>query len=654
MWSLRNIPIKRKLTLVVMMTSSTALVLACAALFLYQFKTFQNTLEQELETLARIIGANSTAVVNLQLQSDANEVLSALKENQHLVGACIYLEDGSRFAEYVRPGAKPDFDAKPRPDGHYGSRDHLTYFGPILDEKSEAGAKRRIGTISLQSDFIGLRESLNLYGGIVALVLLASILGALMLTARLQRFISEPILALADAARAVSERKDYSVRAAKTSADELGVFTEAFNHMLAQIQEQDAALHKANEELEKRVHERTQELESQIAERKRAEEALSVSEVRFRSLVQSANDAIVLADWQARIISWNQGARNMFGYEEREVLGQPLSRIMPERYRESHRQGLERFRTTGETHVIGKTVELHGLRKNGSEFPLELNLSTWKTSEGTFFSGIIRNITERKQAEQKLAQQAQELARSNSELEQFAYVASHDLQEPLRMVANYTQLLARRYKDKLDPTAHEFIAFAVDGANRMQRLINDLLDYSRVGTRGKEFTATDCSSVLGHAIANLGGAIESARALVTNDDLPVVQADAGQLMQLFQNLIGNAVKFHGQDPPRVHVSAQSRAGEWLFAVRDNGIGIEPEYAERIFVIFQRLHGFSEYPGTGIGLSICKKIVERHGGRIWVESKPGAGSTFYFTIPIRSERNQSEQEEREHSTEKPPD
>lgn len=526
MWSLRNIPIKRKLTLVVMMTSSAALVLACAALFLYQLKTFQNTLQQELETLARIIGANSTAVVNLQLQSDANEVLSALKENQHLIGACIYLEDGSRFAEYVRPGAKPDFAPKPRPDGHYGSRDHLTYFGPILDEKSEAGAKRRIGTISLQSDFIGLRESLNLYGGIVALVLLASILGALVLTARLQRFISEPILALAGAARAVSERKDYSVRAAKTSADELGVFTEAFNHMLAQIQEQDAALHKANEELEKRVHERTKELELEIAERKRAE--------------------------------------------------------------------------------------------------------------------------------QKLARQAQELARSNSELEQFAYVASHDLQEPLRMVANYTQLLARRYKDKLDPTAHEFIAFAVDGANRMQRLINDLLDYSRVGTRGKEFTATDCSSVLGHAIANLGGAIESARALVTNDDLPVLQADPGQLAQLFQNLIGNAVKFHGPDPPRVHVSAVPREGEWLFSVRDNGIGIEPEYAERIFVIFQRLHGFSEYPGTGIGLSICKKIVERHGGRIWVESKPGAGATFHFTIPIRAERNQSEQEEREHSTEKPPD
>jgi light-regulated signal transduction histidine kinase (bacteriophytochrome) len=201
------------------------------------------------------------------------------------------------------------------------------------------------------------------------------------------------------------------------------------------------------------------------------------------------------------------------------------------------------------------------------------------------------------------------------------------------MVSSYTQLLARRYKGRLDATADEFIAYAVDGANRMQTLINDLLAYSRVGTRGKEFEPTDCTAVLNLALANLEAAIEESGAVVSHDSLPTVMADKWQIAQLLQNLIGNAIKYHGEAPPRVHVSAEQKENDWVFSVRDNGIGIDPQYAERIFVIFQRLHTRDEYPGTGIGLAICKKIVERHGGRVRVESRVGTGSTFYFTIPI---------------------
>lgn len=237
------------------------------------------------------------------------------------------------------------------------------------------------------------------------------------------------------------------------------------------------------------------------------------------------------------------------------------------------------------------------------------------------------------QLHDELQRYANALARSNTDLEQFAYVASHDLQEPLRMVSSYTQLLARRYQGRLDADADEFIGYAVDGATRMQRLIADLLTYSRVSTRGRELEPVNARNVFDEAVSNLRMAIEESDASVTHDDFPIVKADGTQLAQVFQNLIGNAIKFRRPgEPPRVHVSAKLDGKEWVFSVRDNGIGIEPEFIGRLFVIFQRLHTRDEYPGTGIGLAVCKKIVERHGGRIWVESEPGRGSTFYFTIP----------------------
>jgi light-regulated signal transduction histidine kinase (bacteriophytochrome) len=224
------------------------------------------------------------------------------------------------------------------------------------------------------------------------------------------------------------------------------------------------------------------------------------------------------------------------------------------------------------------------------------------------------------------------LERSNSELQNFAYIASHDLQEPLRMVASYMQLLSRRYKGKLDSDADEFIRFAVDGAQRMQSLINALLSYSRVGTQGKAFELTDCEKVLDGTLASLKKAIEESDAEITRGALPTVMGDPAQLGQLFQNLIGNAIKFRNHGRPAVRIAAERRGKEWLFSVADNGIGIDAKYAERVFVMFQRLHSKDDYPGTGIGLAVCKKIVERHGGKIWVESVPGAGSRFYFTIP----------------------
>ncbi|MCY1073983.1 ATP-binding protein [Archangium lansingense] len=272
--------------------------------------------------------------------------------------------------------------------------------------------------------------------------------------------------------------------------------------------------------------------------------------------------------------------------------------------------------------------QLVGVLAVFGQLPLEEEtLATLSTVADAVAQGL-----ERRRAEVSLQEHARELARSNEELQQFAYVASHDLQEPLRMVASYTQLLARRYKGKLDADADEFITYAVDGVNRMQQLIQDLLAYSRVGTRGHEFKPIDSGQALGKALANLKALVDETGATIIQGKLPQVMVDETQLTQLFQNLVGNALKFRGQRPPRVLVEAERQDNEWRFTVEDNGIGIEPQYYERIFVIFQRLHGKEEYPGTGIGLAICKKIVERHGGRIGLDSQPGQGTTFWFTLP----------------------
>jgi PAS domain S-box-containing protein len=371
-----------------------------------------------------------------------------------------------------------------------------------------------------------------------------------------------------------------------------------------------------------------------LSERRAMEAALRDAQARFDGIISISTDAIVSVDEGQRIVFFNQGAEQTFGYGADEVLGMPLEMLIPQRFRDDHHQEVSGFgRSPVRARRMGERGQISGLRKDGEEFPAEASISRYMLGGKRIFTAVLRDSTERQRTEEALARQAAELARSNSDLEQFAYVASHDLQEPLRMVASYTQLLGRRYADRLDDDAREFIGYAVDGVTRMQSLINDLLAYSRVGTRGDEFAETDTSAVLARVLATLGAAIEENDAVVSFDALPTIRADAGQLTQLFQNLIANAIKFRRPEvAPRVHIGAERQERGWLFSVRDNGIGIGPEYADRIFVIFQRLHSRSEYPGTGIGLSICKKIVERHGGEIRMESTPGEGTTFLFDIP----------------------
>jgi len=514
---LHNTPIKRKLTLVILLTSGVALFLAYVAFVAVELISSRGSMVRDLQILADVAAINTTAALSFQNPSDATEVLNALSAEPQILGAWLYEENGSLFASYHKNVGPVGLDAKIPPEfsslnhGNPGegtsaksSSDHSFTGKYLLLCRPIMLNQRYLGSICLQASLGELYSRLRLYAGIVLLSLVGSLMGAFAISSSLRRSVADPILGLASTARLIASNGNYSLRVLKQSNDEIGLFTDDFNQMLAAIEERESALHKG-----------TLELKEQIGARIQAEEKL-----------KSLNEELEL------------------------------------------------------------------------------------------------RVTER----------TQELMRSNEELEQFAYVASHDLQEPLRMVGSYMQIIESRYQGKLDADADKFIGFAVDGAKRMQALIRGLLAYSRVGARGKRTEAACCEELIQSAIADLKLAAEECGAIITHDPLPTINADPTQIVQLFQNLLSNALKFHGKEPPRVHVSASRSDRVWTFSIKDNGIGIDPTFFERIFIIFQRLHARKEYPGTGIGLAVCKKIIERHGGKIWVESEPGQGTTFFFTIP----------------------
>jgi PAS domain S-box-containing protein len=383
------------------------------------------------------------------------------------------------------------------------------------------------------------------------------------------------------------------------------------------------------------------EISSDITERKKADLALAESEATLRTTFATMADGIVITELDEKVTDCNEAILRLTQRSREEILGKPFKDLIAPEFRSVIADVCKLlvgsvlvFNVPGSEKKGTIRADSQLLRKNRERVDIETNISLVENSAGqpAAFLIVARDVTERKQMEWKLDSSLADLQRSNAELQQFAYVTSHDLQEPLRMITSYIQIIEEDYKGKLDADADQYIAFAVEGAKRMHTLINDLLAYSRVGTRGEPFTPISLNSVLSSATANLEIAIEEGHAVVTHDRLPTVLGDESQLIQLFQNLLGNAIKFRSDATPRIHVGVEKTKDEWVFSVRDNGIGIDMKYAERIFAVFQRLHAREEYPGTGIGLAVVKKIVERHGGRVWVESEPGNGSTFYFTLP----------------------
>jgi len=439
-----------------------------------------------------------------------------------------------------------------------------------------------------------LADALSLSGpgrvALLAAALLAAAGTAFIVASRLERAIAGPARERADALRNLQSRAE----------------------------EADQALAKVREELERTLRERTSAFETE------------------RARLLAAQETARVGDWEGDLaaggMTWSGEMGRIFGLKPGEFPGTVEAFV--ERLHPSERAGVRAAMNEAARSGAPFTREVRMVRPDGET----RDLFVWgrPADPGTVptvrLVGAAQDITDIRRAERELAARARDLERSNADLEQFAYVASHDLQEPLRMVASYVQLLSRRYKGKLDKDADEFIAFAVDGAERMQRLIRDLLTYSRVTRMGRSLESVDLTQAMRSALANLKVAVEEAGAAVTCDLLPVVKGDATAVTALFQNLLGNAVKFRNERPPKIHVGARRQGDEWLFTVRDNGIGFDPQYAERIFVIFQRLNTRERFEGSGIGLAICKKIVERLGGRIWAETSPGEGSTFFFTLP----------------------
>ncbi|MGH1350846.1 MAG: PAS domain S-box protein [Methyloligellaceae bacterium] len=366
-----------------------------------------------------------------------------------------------------------------------------------------------------------------------------------------------------------------------------------------------------------------------ITELRQKDQKLSASEAKHRAVLENTVDGLITVTSRGIIEGFNPASEKIFGYTAKEVTGRNIKILMPSPDREQHDQYLKDYENTGQKKIIGISREVTALRKDGTEFPIELSISEINLDGQVLYSGIVRDITERKHAEE-------ELTRSNLELERFAYIASHDLQEPLRMVSSFTNLIQEEYHEKLDDKAQKYMGFIANASQRMQDLVRDLLDYSRADQSVPKFENIECNHLVKTVLEALAEVIEETKAEVTFDPMPEVYSNPIRISRLLQNIIGNAIKYKREGvSPRIHVGVEDKQECWTFSVSDNGIGIKPEYLDQVFVLFKRLHNKDEYAGTGIGLAICKKIVESIGGKIWIESEFGSGSTFYFNI-LKSE------------------
>jgi PAS domain S-box-containing protein len=739
--------IKRKTMAVMMLATVAVLLLTAAAFTVYDLVTYRQGLVHSLSATAAIIADHSSAALVLRDEKDARATLNSLRADPRIVAAALYDGQGNLFSHYPAQTPVSAFPLSPGKGGYGHEAGRVVLFEPVTN----GGV--RVGTLYLKSDLHPLYVRLRFYGGIALLVLLGSILVALVISNGLQRRITRPILALAEVARAVSERGDYSIRARKISRDETGLLTDAFNGMLARIEEQTEALRQneeirsflaaivessddaiAGKDLESKVlswnagaermfgytavemlgqpitrlqspdrpAEETRILEEvkrggirhfetvrvckdgqpievsltvspirnargdiigsssiarDISQRKQAEREVRENRARLSGIIGSAMDAIISVDAGQRITMFNAAAEEMFLCPARHALGQPLDQFIPERFRRAHRGHVAAFGLTGVTsRAMGRLQPVSGLRTNGEEFPIEASISHIEIGGQQIYTVILRDITERQRAEaqirrlnaeleQRVEERTAELTAANQELESFTYSVAHDLRAPLRHIDAFSKILEEDCAAVLPRSAAHYLQNIRRSAGKMSLLVDDLLNLARIGRQELRRQPTPLGGLVHEVLADLKEET-AGRALEWRiQPLPAIECDPGLMKQVFANLLSNAVKYTRPRPVAViEVGYRRKNGDTAVFVRDNGVGFNMKYADKLFGVFQRFHRADEFEGTGVGLATVDRIVRKHGGHIWAEAAVDQGATFYFTVAGLEQGPEPEQKE----------
>lgn len=609
-----------------MLVAGTVLFLTCAAFFVYEYITYRDITKKELQILGQITASNTTASLAFDSKEDATEILGALKVQKHILAACLFDKNGNLFASYPAKLPSEYLPTFIAPGGYQFQGKFIEGFEPVIQDGN------RLGTLYLRSDTKAIYNRFVLYGLIALLFTLLSFLFAYLLSKRLQASISDPILELAEKAKIVSNKKDYSIRVKNNSNDEIGILTNSFNHMLTQIQAQNDEINTLNANLEDKIAIRTKELQ-------KANEALSQQNEFISAIIDSSVDIIAVFDRQLNYVIVNKQAEIVYNKKKSDLIGKNLLEEYPVLKESVFVENIYRAFTGEFVHQdVYKSIAPNHYFEN---FFIPLR------DENNHIDRVLaiaHDITSIMQANENLKQLNSELEKSNRDLEQFAYVASHDLQEPLRKIQIFSELSSKNWQAQ--ETAKQYLDKIHSSANRMSELIKAVLNYSRLSKTGTVAADVDLNAVIVNLQADLELMIEEKKAIIKSDKLPVVKGIPLQLNQLFLNLFSNSLKFTERQP-EIKITSSLLSPEQVnelgflkngngyveIVFSDNGIGFDQQYASQIFSIFQRLHASDKYPGTGIGLALCKKIVENHAGQILVKSEKGTGTSFFIYLPI---------------------
>jgi PAS domain S-box-containing protein len=613
----KDLPIERKLTTIILLTSGTVLLLSCAAFIAHELVTFRRSMINGLDTMAQVVSANSGAALAFNDPPAGTEILAGLRADPHIRLAALYDSNGKLFAQFPARQATETFPQIPGRDGIRSKEGHLILFYPVIKDDG------RLGTLYLKSDLQPLYDRLSLYAGIVAMILTGALLLAFVLSHWLQKSISQPIIRLAETARLVSENKNYLVRADKLGRDELGQLTEAFNHMLAQIHERDLAV-MANQE-------------------------------RLKLALRASQTGIWDWDIKSNRMNWDDFTHVLFGLRQGAFNGtyeQFVSLIHPQDRADVMHAAEETLRTGREFNVEFQVIWPDG---SGHQIASRGKAIMDATGSPMRMTGVCLDVTERKRAEeeirtlnaeleQRVLLRTAELTASTREMEAFTYSVSHDLRAPLRHMIAFAEILEEEYTPRLDSAGRDYVHRIMLGARSMSQLVDDLLNLARIGRQALSQQTVDLGEIAEEAIADLKTELGGRTVEWRVNRIPEAECDRVLIKQVFVNLLSNAVKY---TRPRkiavIEVGTSYVKGERVIFVRDNGVGFNMEYADKLFGVFQRLHRADEFEGTGVGLATVDRILQKHGGRIWAEAELDKGATFYFTLeslvkgPSESER-----------------